>query len=93
MWGADTVPRYKIIYQSEETIIGHLPKSNDWIEYTGVLKIRDGGKKPISIDMNFVPPHPFPFNMPETHYIRGTSVTDVYAKIVKFFWRFGIQFR
>ena len=39
----DTVPRYKIIYESEETIIGHLPKLDEWVQYTGLLKIRDGG--------------------------------------------------
>jgi hypothetical protein len=87
------VPRYKIIYESDETIMGYLPLSRDWIEYSAELKIRDGGKKPVSIDMVFEPPHPFPFNMPETHSIRGASVTDAYAKVVKFLDKFGIKFK
>ena len=85
------MPRYKIIYESEETIIGRLFKRNEWVQYTGLLKIRDGGKKPVSIDMTFEPPHPFPFNMPESHSIRAESVTDAYVKVVKFFDRFRIK--
>jgi len=86
------LPRYKIIYESKETILGHLPKSKEWIEYSGVLKIRDGGKEPVSLELKFVPPHPFPFNMPETHSIKGVSVTDAYAKLVNFLDRYGVKF-
>ena len=57
-----------------------------------MLKIRDGGKKPVSIEMTFDPPHPFALNMPETHSIKAASVTDAYARVVKFFDRYGIQF-
>ena len=87
------MPGYKIIYESDETITGYLPLSRDWIEYSAELKIRDGGKKPVFIDMVFEPPHPFPFNMPETHSIRGSSVTDAYVKVVKFLDKFGIKFK
>ncbi len=86
------MPRYNIIYESDETIYGSIPKSGEWIQYSAVLKIRDGGKKPVSIEMTFVPPHPFAFNMPETHSIRAENVTAAYAKVVKFFNRFGIRF-
>ena len=89
---SDNVPRYKIIYESEETIIGHLPKSDEWLQYTGQLKIRDGGKTPVTLDMTLDLPHPFALNMPETHSIKATSITDAYAKLVKFFERFGIRF-
>jgi hypothetical protein len=87
------LPQYKIIYESKECIFGLYPRSKELIEYSGVLKIQDGGKKPISIDMTFVPPQPFVFNMPDTHSIRAESVTDAYAEVVKFFDQFGIKFR
>jgi hypothetical protein len=48
---------------------------------------------PVSLEMTFVPPHPFAFNMPENHSIKGVSITDVYVKVVKFFNKFGIEFR
>lgn len=71
--------RYKIIYKSEETIIGHLPKSDEWAQYTGQLKIRDGGNTPVTLDMTLDPPHPFALNMPEKHLIKAGSVTDAYG--------------
>ena len=86
------MPRYPIIYESEETIIGHLPKSNEWVQYTGQLKIRDGGKTPVTLKMSFDPPHPLALNLPEKHLIRATSITDAYAKVVNFFERYGIKF-
>jgi hypothetical protein len=84
------VPRYQIIYESEETIIGHLPKSDEWVQYTGLLKIRDGGKTPVTLEMTFEPPHPFALNMPEKHSIKAASITDAYARVVKFFERYRI---
>ena len=86
------MPRNKIIYESEETIIGHLPKSDEWVQYSGRLIIRDGGNTPVTLDMTFDPPHPFALNMPDTHSIKAVSVTDAYARAVKFFERYGIQF-
>lgn len=83
----------KVIYESQENILGRLTKSKEWVRYRGVVRIKEGGKMPVSLEMTFVPPHPFPFNMPETHRIQGTSVTDVYAKVVKFFGKFGIEFK
>lgn len=43
--------------------------------------------------MTFVPPHPSAFNMPDSHFIKGTSITDVYVKVVRFFNKFDIEFR
>jgi len=62
--------RYQIIFESKEEIYGVVPRANDWIHYTSILKIKDGGKTPVSLEMIFVPPHPFAFNMPEKGYIR-----------------------
>lgn len=87
------MPRYKVIYESIEDIYGIVPKANDWVHYSSILKVKDGGKKPASLEMTFVPPHPFLFNMPEKHSIRAKSITDAYAKVVKFFKKFGIEFR
>ena len=87
------MPRYKVIYESIEDIYGIVPKANDWVHYSSILKVKDGGKKTVFLEMTFVPPHPFLFNMPEKHSIRAESITDAYAKVVKFFKKFGIEFR
>ena len=85
--------RSRMIFESNEHILGFHPKAKDWVEYTGVLKVRDSGKKPVSLEMTFMPPHPFVFNMPEKRSIRAKSITDAYTKVAKFFRSFGIVLR
>jgi hypothetical protein len=85
--------RYNIVYESSEDIYGVVPKAYDRVHYKSILKVKDGGKFPVSLEMTFVPPHPFAFNMPDSHSIKGTSITDVYVKVVRFFNKFGIEFR
>lgn len=87
------MPKYKVVFESNEEIYGIVPKAHDWVHYKSILKIKDGGKTPVSLEMTFVPPHPFAFNMPGSHFIKGTSITDVYVKVVCFFDKFGIEFR
>ena len=87
------MPRYNVIFESNEDIYGIVPKAYDWVHYKSVLKVKDGGKFPVSLEMTFVPPHPFAFNMPDSHSIKGTSITDVYVKVVRFFKKYGIEFR
>jgi len=87
------MPKYKVIYESEERIFGHLVEARDWIEYKSKLIVKDGGKNPVSIKMKFVPPHPFAFNMPEEHSITAENITEAYCKVVKYFDKFGIKFR
>jgi hypothetical protein len=87
------MPRYKVVFESTEEIYGVVPRAYDCVHYKSILKIKDGGKTPVSLEMTFVPPHPFAFNMPDSHLIKGTSITDVYVKVVRFFNKFGIEFR
>jgi hypothetical protein len=87
------MPKYNVIFESKEDIYGVVPKADDWVHYESVLTVKDGGKFPVSIEMKFVPPHPFLFNMPLNHSIKGTSITNAYAKVAKFFRKFGIEFR
>ena len=87
------MPRYKVVFESKEDIYGIVPRANDWVQYSSVLTVKDGGKYPVSLEMTFIPPHPFAFNMPEKHSIKAISITNAYAKVVKFFKQFGIEFR
>jgi hypothetical protein len=85
--------RYNVVFESNEEIYGIVHKAYDWVHYKSILKVKDGGKYPVSLEMIFVPPHPFAFNMPESHSIKGTSITDVYVKVVRFLNKLGIAFR
>ena len=87
------MPRYKVIFESKECIQGVVPLSNDWVEYTSILQVKNGGKMPVSLDMKFVPPHPFSVNMPLEHTINAESISCLYGKVVKFLWKYGVEFR
>jgi len=87
------MPRYTVIFESNEQIYGIVPKANDWVHYSCVLTVKDGGKQPVSLQMKFVPPHPFSVNMPEEHSISAASITDTYAKVVSFLKKYGVEFR
>ncbi len=85
--------KYNVIYESNENIHGVVPRANDWVKYSCILKVRDGGKMPVSLDMQFNPPHPFSVNMPLEHSIRAGSISDLYWKVIKFLARYGVEFR
>lgn len=82
----------KVIFESKEEIYGIVPRAYDQVHYSAVLIVKDSGKNPVSLDMSFVPPHPFLFNMPEKHFIKAQSISGAYAKVIKFFKQFGIQY-
>jgi hypothetical protein len=73
--------RYNTVFESKEEIYGIVLRADDWVHYSALLQVKDGGKFPVFLEMEFVPPHPFAFNMPEKHLIRATSITDAYAKV------------
>ena len=87
------MPRYKTIFESNENVHGVVPRANDWVRYKCILKVKDGGKMPISIDMKFIPPHPFSVNMPLEHSIKAESISGLYWKVVKFLAMYGVEFR
>jgi hypothetical protein len=87
------MPRYSVIFESQETVIGVIPKANDWVTYKCSLKVKSGGKMPVSLEMKFVPPHPFTVNMPMEHSIQAESISALYGKVVKFLSKYGVDFR
>jgi len=87
------MPRYNVIFESKEIICGVVPRSNDWVQYKCILIVKGGGKFPVSLDMEFIPPHPFVVNMPLVHSMKAKSISAVYGKVVKFFAKYGLEFR
>ena len=72
---------------------GVVPRANDWIQYGCILKVKDGGKMPVSLEMKFIPPHPFLVNMPLEHSMKAESISSIYGKVAKFLSRYGVEFR
>lgn len=87
------MPKYNTVFESDEEIYGRLPKTKESVHYSAKLRVKDGGKFPVVLEMKFVPPHPFAFDMPETKTIRATSITNAYAEVSNLFFKFGIRFQ
>jgi hypothetical protein len=82
----------RIVHESVENIEAVFPRSRERIAYQGLLRVLDSGASPVRLELSFVPPHPFCCNMPESHSIRGQSVTEVYVKLARFLRRNGCEF-
>lgn len=85
--------KYNVKFESKENIQGVVPRVNDWVEYECILTVKDGGKTPVSLNMKFVPPHPFAVNMPLEHALKAESISALYGKVVKFLGKYGVEFR
>lgn len=81
-----------ILFESVENIEAVFPRGKERITYRGRLQVLDSGASPVRLELSFVPPHPFCFNLPESHSIRGKSVTEVYVKLTRFLRRSGFEF-
>jgi len=86
-------PQYNVVYEAKETIFGVVPRANDWVTYVCLLKIEDGGELPVSLEMTFVPPHPFSVNMPLAHSIKAKSISELYFRVIEFLGKYGVEFR
>jgi len=85
--------QYSVLFESKETILGVVPRANDWVRYSCLLKIKNGGKLPVSLEMTFIPPHPYSVNMPLAHFIKADSISGLYFKVIKFLGKYGVEFR
>jgi len=87
------MPKYNVIFTTNEHVYGVVPRANDWVDYKCILKVMDGGKMPVSLEMKFIPPHPFSVNMPLVHSIKAESISALYGKVVNFLSKYGVEFR
>jgi len=87
------MPRPKVIFESSEVIDARSPRSKEWICYDTVLRVRDSGKTPVTLDLTFDSIQPFAFEMPTNHQVRAESVTRAYVKLTKFLSRYGFELK
>jgi hypothetical protein len=78
-----------LTFKSDETIWGRVRQADESIQYNGILKVEESGR--VSLELSFVPPHPFILNMPENHRIVAQRITEAYARLVAFLDDFGID--
>lgn len=78
-----------LTFKSDEIIWGRVRQADESIQYKGILKVDESGQ--VSLELSFVPPHPFIVNMPEDHRIDAQSITEAYARLVAFLDDYGID--
>lgn len=85
-----------IIYE-EETILTakyYLPKSDDYLDYKSTIRIKDSGKTPVEMILKFDGIYPFAAPMPpEDHKIKAPTILDLYAKVNRWFKKYGYEIK
>ena len=82
---------YSLAFKSEETVLGCVRQSEERVEYRGILRVEESDAKPVSLELDFVPPHPYVVNMPTRLFIHAESITEAYSKLVRVFDEHGVD--
>lgn len=84
----------KIIYQADQKVIGKHLRSKQWIVYSGKLTIYDRNTNKIILKLKSEIYDTFIGEfMEEKKEFKGDSISDVYGKLAKWFYKNGIIFQ
>lgn len=88
------MPKTTIIYQADQEVIGKHLRSNEWVMYSGKLTIYDRKTNPIVLKLKSDIYDTFIGEfMDEKKEFKGDSVSDVYGKLAKWYYKNGIIFQ
>ena len=83
-----------IIYQADQEVIGKHFRSNEWVMYSGKLTIYDRKTNPIVLKLKSEIYDTFIREfMEEKKEFKGDSVSEVYGKLAKWYYKNGILFQ
>ena len=88
--------KVKIIYEDRPTVYAKFnhPQSDDYIEYSSIIQIKDSGKQPISIQLKFTGiPSSFAPMPPDEHIIKAPNIIELYVKLERWLEKFGYKIR
>ena len=84
----------KIIYQSSEDVVGKHLRSKEWVMYTGKLTIYDRKTSPVVLKLKSEILNSFIGEfMEDEKEFKGNSVSEVYGKMAKWYYKNGIIFQ
>jgi hypothetical protein len=82
-----------IIYQANQKVTGKHLRSNEWIMYSGKLTIFDRESDPVVLKLKSEIYDTFIGGfMEDKKDFKGNSVSEVYGKMAKWFYKNGIIF-
>ena len=88
------MPKSVIIYQADQEVTGKHLRSNEWIMYSGKLTIYDRKTNPIILRLKSEIHDTFIGEfMEEKKEFKGNTVSDVYGKLAKWYYKNGIIFQ
>ena len=82
----------KIIYTEKAEIMGYFPRGKDSVFYDGTLTVKDKKTKPVTLELK-ISIHHYIFEFPEIKIFTADNVTDVYAKLSKWFASYEFIFK
>lgn len=85
-----------IIYEENVNLVAkyYHPQSNDYLDYSSRIVIKNTGKNPIQIFLKFDGTYPYAAPMPpEEHKIVAPSILEVFIKVAKWFRKYGYELK
>lgn len=84
----------RILYRSNEEVVGKHLRSGEWIYYTGELSIYDRKTYPVVLKLKSEILDSFIGEfMEEKKEIKGKSVSEVFGKVAKWLYNQGVIFQ
>ncbi len=88
------MPKTTIIYQADQEVIGKHLQSKEWVMYSGKLTIYDRKTNPVVLKLKSEIWDTFIGEfMEDKKEFKGDSVSDVYGKMSKWYYKNGIIFQ
>lgn len=88
------MPKSKIKYQANQEVIGKHLQAKQWIMYSGKLTIYDRKTNPVILSLKSEIYDTFIGEfMEDKKEFKGDSVSDVYGKLAKWYYKNGIIFQ
>ena len=87
-----TMRKALVIYEEQKILTAkfHHPKSDDYLDYISIIRIKEFGKNPIEMVLKFKGILPFVGTMPpKEHTIKASSILDLYSKLARWFKKYG----
>jgi len=88
------MPKAKITYQAPQEIIGKHLQSNEWVMYSGKLTIYERKTNPVILKLKSeIYDTLIREFMEEKKEFKGNSISDVFGKVAKWYYKNGIIFQ
>ncbi len=85
-----------VLYEERRilTVKFYHPKSDDYLTYISIIRIKDSGKNPAEMILEFdgIPPYAAPMP-PKEHKITAPAILDLYTKVTKWFKKYGYEIK